>query len=262
MTTVPFDRLIAGTAALGKLNSERAIRHMLDRIHAAGIRSFDTAPLYAAGCMERILGNHFKNTTDITFHTKFGLTPPIDSSSLAHLYLPSKLIQAGARALGRRTTQIDESKLISYAKDRILRSIEQLGRPIDLWLAHEVPLSLLNHHGFNDLLESFIKSGLVRKFGVGGYRQQYALPEHTPIWQLIDVLQVESLPGSPPPHPSQWNGEVFLHGIFSAYTKTKQRPSAIQAIAEALTQQKASKVILGFSCQSTLESTVDDIINP
>jgi D-threo-aldose 1-dehydrogenase len=65
-----------GTAALGRSLSARQRLRLIEAAYDAGIRYFDTAPLYGAGAAEEALGRFLRAGRDVTVATKVGIVPP------------------------------------------------------------------------------------------------------------------------------------------------------------------------------------------
>ena len=65
-----------GTAALGRSISRRERVRLVEAAYEAGIRWFDTAPLYGAGAAEEALGIALRGKDDVTVATKVGIVPP------------------------------------------------------------------------------------------------------------------------------------------------------------------------------------------
>jgi D-threo-aldose 1-dehydrogenase len=65
-----------GTAALGRSLSARERRRLIETAYDAGIRYFDTAPLYGAGAAEEALGGALRGKGGVTVATKVGIVPP------------------------------------------------------------------------------------------------------------------------------------------------------------------------------------------
>lgn len=65
-----------GTAALGRSLSRRERIRLVEVAYDAGIRWFDTAPLYGAGAAEEALGAGLRGKDDVTIATKVGIVPP------------------------------------------------------------------------------------------------------------------------------------------------------------------------------------------
>jgi aryl-alcohol dehydrogenase-like predicted oxidoreductase len=64
-----------GTAALGRSISKRERVRLIEAAYDAGIRWFDTAPLYGAGAAEIALGIALRTKDDVTVVTKVGIVP-------------------------------------------------------------------------------------------------------------------------------------------------------------------------------------------
>jgi aryl-alcohol dehydrogenase-like predicted oxidoreductase len=64
-----------GTAALGRSISKRERVRLVHTAYEAGIRWFDTAPLYGAGAAEDALGIALRGKDDVTVVTKVGIVP-------------------------------------------------------------------------------------------------------------------------------------------------------------------------------------------
>lgn len=69
-------RLGYGTAALGRSISRRDRVRLVEAAYDAGIRWFDTAPLYGAGAAEEALGLALRGKDDVTVATKVGIVQP------------------------------------------------------------------------------------------------------------------------------------------------------------------------------------------
>lgn len=65
-----------GTAALGRSLSARERLRLIEAAYDAGIRYFDTAPLYGAGAAEEALGRFLGMGREVTVATKVGIVPP------------------------------------------------------------------------------------------------------------------------------------------------------------------------------------------
>ena len=65
-----------GTAALGRSLSRRERVRLVATAYDAGIRWFDTAPLYGAGAAEEAVGIALRGKDDVTVATKVGIIAP------------------------------------------------------------------------------------------------------------------------------------------------------------------------------------------
>lgn len=261
-----MDRLIAGTATLAKLNSEREVAGMLRRLTDAGIWTLDTAPAYGNGAMESVVGRFLKRSgvagEAMRVNTKFGLAPTLNVRGLQRFYLASKFVQLAARKLTKRAQTRWEGGSVQEAEASLDRSVQLLGEGrIDVFFAHETSLDLLNREEFIQFVQRSSEQGKFRRFGLGGYRAQYETTVFTPIWKEVEVVQVESEPGRPVVTPEGWRGEVFLHGVVGragAYEQSAEdRLKRIRGLVqEALETQCASRVVAGFSRSASLEEVM------
>lgn len=64
-----------GTAALGRSISKRKRVRLIETAYDAGMRWFDTAPLYGAGAAESALGVALRGKDDVIVVTKVGIVP-------------------------------------------------------------------------------------------------------------------------------------------------------------------------------------------
>ena len=109
-------RLGFGTSGImGAALTSRGRLRLLDAAFDAGIRHFDTAPLYGLGLAEEVLGRFARRCRgDITLTTKFGLEPPaiptplrpvVPIARVLHRRLglgrPSALFRLARRGTGR-----------------------------------------------------------------------------------------------------------------------------------------------------------------
>lgn len=75
-TTKTKANLGFGTAPTSGALGRRQTLELLDAAYQAGIRHFDTAPLYGWGAGETILGAFARGKSDLTIVTKAGIDPP------------------------------------------------------------------------------------------------------------------------------------------------------------------------------------------
>ena len=110
-----------GTAALGRSLSKRERVALVEAAYDAGIRWFDTAPLYGAGAAEDALGVALRDKDDVVVTTKVGIVPP-------------SLIGVALRrpATGGRFAPADIRAQLDGSLRRLRRDV------IDVVLLHEV----------------------------------------------------------------------------------------------------------------------------
>ncbi len=163
---IDFTRLGFGTAPLGNLYraiSEDAAQASLERAWTAGIRYFDTAPLYGFGLAETRL-NHFlrgRRRDDYVLSSKVGrLLSPADAETRSGA---DRWFEVPARR-----------EIYDYGYDGVMRSLEasleRLGLDrIDILYAHD--LDRFNHGGPGAL------EVRLEEFMAGGYRALLSLRE-------------------------------------------------------------------------------------
>lgn len=261
-------KIIIGTACMGRLNSSAGIKSLIGKCLDAGFSSFDAAPLYGSGLMENILANSLEDpaaTREGCVNTKFGLYPPLSLSFLDGSYLCKKSAIALAKRIpglgGHRRSQIP---ILETARRSLANSVRRFGKGrIDVFFAHEVPIAEMNAPDFIDFIRDSKRSGLFKRFGLGGYRAQYCTEGGGELWDCIDVIQVESHPGLPCPRPAGWAGSVFLHGVLSGVKKAAPAAGAANPLgdllAEALEVQGADRVVIGFSRERHLRELIDTL---
>ena len=157
-----------GTAALGRSLSKRERVRLVETAYDAGIRWFDTAPLYGGGAAEDALGLALRGKGDVTIVTKVGIMPP-------------GLVGTGLRraAVGGRFAPVD-------IRRQLERSLRRLGRDsVDVVLLHEVdarsaPTGL-------ETLDLLREAGVLRLTGIG----TGALPTEAILESCVpDVVQL------------------------------------------------------------------------
>lgn len=263
------DRLIAGTASLARLNSELAVMDMLHRLTQAGLTTLDTAPAYGCGVMEAVVGRFLKARDSaaplVRVNTKFGLTARLNLRWLQRFYFVSKVFQAVAARAGIHSQVHWEGRdLAREATASLDHSLRLLGHGvIDVFFAHEIPLVHLNRQDFLQFIRTARAQGKFQRFGLGGYRSQYETTGPGPIWEEVQVVQVESKPGSPVQTPAGWAGSIYLHGVLSpmgamaSTSDVTDRSANIRALlTEAIEGQRAEKIVAAFTRAATLEETV------
>jgi D-threo-aldose 1-dehydrogenase len=170
---VALAKLGFGTAQLmGRVGRRQSLR-LMEVAFAAGIRHFDTAPLYGLGAAEAMVGEFASNKRDdITVVTKFGIRPPTPSSwmgiakggaRLAVKAVPSLRSKLRRRAQGMTTRGSFTSE---ECRESLRSSLQQLRTErIDLFLMHEV----LEEQISRDLLETLedaVQEGRIGRFGI------------------------------------------------------------------------------------------------
>ena len=184
---IDFTELGFGTAPLGNLYraiSEDEAAAVLDRAWAAGIRYYDTAPLYGLGLSERRLGRmlHDKPRDDYVLSSKVG--------RLMQLCPPEQRV-----GHGKWFEVPNRREVYDYSRDGILRSIEfsleRLGVDrIDILYVHDI--DVFNHGSW-----AAVEAQMDVLFGQGGYQALVELRDQGVIraigggvneWQVCEAL--------------------------------------------------------------------------
>lgn len=264
------DKIIVGTAAIGRLNTAPAIKGFVAKCVSAGFTSFDTAPLYGSGIMEGLLAKALEKANprqEISVNTKFGLYAPHALTFLDGAYLLKKSAMALVKRMpGTISCGKSRASLLETARESLDRSVRQFGKGrIDVFFAHEIPIELLMTAPMLDFIRESKRSGCFERFGLGGYRSQYSGGGNKEFWDCVDVIQVESKPGHPVPLPAEWNGSVFLHGVISRMKADPPQTAGANPVRsllrEAFEIQRADHIVVGISRESHLTALVDGLKN-
>jgi len=181
---------------MGRLTRRESLA-LLEAAFDCGIRHFDTAPSYALGQSERVLGEAFRTRRDrITITTKYGLSLPRGQSLLGiarRILLPAirhvpaikaRLARAAGGLAGKARFSADELRTSIDASLAALQTDY-----IDTLLLHEAVVSDLTDELFT-ALERSAEAGKIRSFGIGS--EAVAIP---PIYRdarrFCPVLQFE-----------------------------------------------------------------------
>jgi D-threo-aldose 1-dehydrogenase len=172
-------RLGFGTSGLsGELTYKESMA-LLEAAFEAGIRHFDTAPLYGAGASEKLLGDFVvRNQSEITVTTKFGLMPPRAQSLL--LFAKGIVRPLLRRAPGLKSGLAGPVRTLSrppnYSREAMMNSLNASLRAlrcehIDLFLIHE-PEETDISEDLRKALDNAVCAGLIGVWGVGGSRDK------------------------------------------------------------------------------------------
>ena len=181
---------------MGRLTRRESLA-LLEAAFDCGIRHFDTAPSYALGQSERVLGEAFHTRRDrITITTKYGLSLPRGQSLLGiarRVLLPvirhvpavkTRLARAAGGLAAKARFSADE---LRTSIDTSLAALQT--DYIDILLLHEAVMGDLTDELFT-ALERSVEAGKIRSFGIGS--EAVAIP---PIYRdarrFCPVLQFE-----------------------------------------------------------------------
>jgi D-threo-aldose 1-dehydrogenase len=181
-----------GCAGLFRIPRREARVAVLDAAYEAGIRHFDTSPMYGLGLAEAELGGLLKrHREDVTVTTKFGIDPTFVTRTLAPLQGPARAFLAKRPAIndGLMTAGKDpNSGLVGrllysspgYQWRTAHRSLERSLRAlatdyIDVFLLHD-PLGglMTDPSELADYLDEQCKAGRIRCWGVTGQPSRLA----------------------------------------------------------------------------------------
>lgn len=198
MNRVLGSRVGLGTASLHHLHRTKDRLSLLDAAYEAGIRYFDTAPLYGHESAERMLGEFArkcKSNGAVVVATKIGLRPNTLVSAFPALLLPYIALRKVTTRLRLVSPSAWQPKR-DYSPDYLLKRVERSLRVmrsdcLDVVYLHE-PL-LVDLRFLDELAEivlSLKRRGLVRAFGASvHYDVARWLQANAP--ELAEVLQVE-----------------------------------------------------------------------
>jgi D-threo-aldose 1-dehydrogenase len=161
-----------GCANLGGRLGPRKSQAILETAFDAGIRYFDTAPLYGYGEAEGVLGRFLQGRREgLTIATKFGIAPPPRSLGL-------KIKKSAARAavavfpqlrktIRRRAERMTSTGnfTVNECRQTLRNSLRELRTDyIDVLLMHEILPEQITPE-LIDFLEDARQEGLIRHYG-------------------------------------------------------------------------------------------------
>jgi len=194
-STVTISKIGFGCAPIFAGSEMRKSAHLIEAALSAGIRHFDTAPMYGEGQSEDVLGQVLSGVADITLATKVGIERP-NSQTARHRamiayrrfvrpllsHMPGVKSQLMKLYAGRRDNGPDppvpRRKLhSSYIRLELAESLKRLKRDyVDLYLVHEPDQFDLDDEAF----ETFIalkREGIIGAFGLAYGRSVSETPD-------------------------------------------------------------------------------------
>ena len=172
MKTVPT--LGFGCSSLMGHETAQERMALLGAAFESGIRHFDVARFYGFGEAEGALGDFIKSRrAEVTVTTKFGISPPKQSSGLKSVLGLARRVAAKSPLL-RRSMAGSAAKLIksgdfsvAAARDSLETSLRMLQTDyIDFYLLHDCRME----DATDDLLQfllAAVREGKIRRFGLG-----------------------------------------------------------------------------------------------
>ena len=213
-TGVESTALGFGSANIFRLPGAAQRSRILCAAYDAGIRHFDTAPMYGLGLAETDVGRFARGRRgSITIATKFGIGPtrlgrvagrgqgPIRRAMEA---LPALRNQAREKAAGPQSGLAGtllysaEGYHSAAARTSLERSLRALGTDyVDLFLLHDPEPGSLRSEDVCSYLEETRKAGLIRTWGIAGevtpsLRIANAFTADVPVLQLRDDIWLRS----------------------------------------------------------------------
>lgn len=210
--TSPLSRLILGTAGFDLGVQRRKHLHVLEQAWDEGISHFDTAPIYAHGQSEVILGEFLKSHPCARITTKAGLSGRIFPRVPASLF---RLARWGSRLVVRARATTPKNELlppkeisvkptepipmpldITKLKQSLESSLRRLQlRSITVLLLHEVHPLAANDPAVVDFISGLRKDGIFELAGIGGTHFDLTSEALNPAYR---VIQTEFYLGSRP----------------------------------------------------------------
>ena len=191
-------RVGLGTASLHHLHSKKKKHRLLESAFDAGIRYFDTAPLYGHESAEQVLGaftRGHQSRDSVVIATKIGLAPNSLVSAVPHLLLPYialRKLTIKSRILSSSIWEPRRDHSPGHVVQRVERSLKKMGLDyLDIVYLHEPKIGdLKDTDALTEASLSLKQRGLIRSFGASvGYKTAQWLQDSAP--ELAEVLQVE-----------------------------------------------------------------------
>jgi D-threo-aldose 1-dehydrogenase len=181
-----------GCAGLYRMPQGKARQAMLDAAYDAGIRHFDTAPMYGLGLAEADLSVFLRRRRqDVTVTTKFGIDPTFLTRTLAPVQKPARAflsrrlgVNDKLKTAGKDPHSGTVGRLLysapGYCPHAAQKSLERSLRAlrtdyIDVFLLHDPVGNLVTDpSGLADYLDQQCDIGRIRCWGVTGQPSRLA----------------------------------------------------------------------------------------
>jgi aryl-alcohol dehydrogenase-like predicted oxidoreductase len=266
-STLNLSRLGFGCTGIHAGIEMRRSARLIEAALAAGIRHFDTAPLYGSGQSEDVLGHVLSGVPDITLTTKVGIARPNSEMAWRDLtggyrqfarslltYMPglkSRLEKWHALVRDHGPMALAPRRKLrgSDIRRELEESLKRLRRDhVDLYLVHEPDQFDLN----DEALETFIafsREGVVGAFGLGYGRCVTKTPD------FGTVIQSRYAKWSPCQDGNKtriFHG-VLRHGWSDRQPKTERALDAGAYIADVLKTNPKVRVVFSASSVHQIE---------
>jgi D-threo-aldose 1-dehydrogenase len=258
-TDVETSVLGFGTADLFSIPSRAQRQRILDAAYDAGIRHFDTAPMYGLGLSERELGHFARGRRDrVVITTKFGIAPTRIARGLGLVQSPIRRLFSAVPALrkwarssaaGPRSGPAGSLLYASRgydaaAAERTLKaSLRELATDyVDLFLLHEPNPGDIRSDDVRAYLNLAQSAGLIRAWGVAGEPEPSAevsrlLHEPGLVLQVRDDILLRR---TAPPEPR--NGRITF-GVLGRVV-----PRLLDFLAASITRRRRWNDATGTNC--------------
>ncbi len=205
-----------GCAGLYAEPSRAERTRILESAYDAGVRHFDTAPMYGLGLSERDLGRFVRGRRDrVVLATKFGIAPGPAAWPFARAQGPVRRLLRASPALKRRARSSARGPSsgragaflyratgfdAAAARTGLENSLRELGTDyVDLFLLHDPEPGSVGGDDACGFLEDARRSGKIRAWGVAGevapsVAVARALPVPPPVLQLRDDILAARAP--------------------------------------------------------------------
>lgn len=187
-----------GCSSLTGSGRRNAFRN-LEAAYEAGVRHFDVARYYGFGESEEILGSFLKRyRSQVTITTKFGIEPPKRTLGLSTAIGVGRRIVRFLPALRTRIQRTTQAFVktgafrVEEARASLETSLRELKTDyVDYYLLHDYCPGPEPAHKLLMFLESAVKAGKVRRFGIGtSFESVLQTIERQP--RLCDVVQFQN----------------------------------------------------------------------
>jgi hypothetical protein len=168
-----------GSSGIGAASGMCGPLELLGTAFDAGIRHFDTAPLYGLGRAERCLGEFIaRHKKEVTITTKYGLQAPkfgrvraiaarLANPLIVRAQDPNKAFRQSAEAPS--SNDPEPAFTVEAARATLENSLRELKTErIQIWLLHEATADRLNDEKLLRFMEDSVRQGKIGAFGVGG----------------------------------------------------------------------------------------------
>lgn len=247
----PKCRIGFGTGALGGRTGKKESLRLLATAFEAGIRHFDTAPMYGYGSAEEILGEFLRDKrSDVTLCSKFGIEPPKQSAAMDVARSAARVLISVAPGLRAKISRQANAHVSSgnfnvphlqMSLDRSLTALQT--SYLDIVLMHEPSVEEITAP-LTDELECLTQGGRIASYGLAAHHGE-SFKQSTgdlpgQVLQLSDRAFRAAQASLPRDHL------YITHSVFSGALKEltariETDPSLARTCAERL----------GFDCKDT-----------